>query len=108
MTCAGCSNAVSKILNKCAEVSKVECDVEAQKVTVEGKDGLDIPAMLQKWVSIFYNKRNNKAFIDLLYVLGLIVRISLKIGGVCFQESKVNKRYRNTGQKDQKHKKSVL
>lgn len=49
MTCGACSGAIEKILGKVDDIQSVTCDVEGQKVTVIGKDGLDIVAMLQKW-----------------------------------------------------------
>ena len=49
MTCGGCSAAVERIFGKSNEISKVTCDVAAQQVLVEGTDGLDLCAMLQKW-----------------------------------------------------------
>ena len=51
MTCGACSKAVEKIFSKCEDITSVECDVEGQKVTVVGKDGLDLVEMLAKWVS---------------------------------------------------------
>ncbi len=51
MTCGGCSGAVERIFGKEPKIKKVTCDVENKKVTVEGEDGLDLIAMLQKWVS---------------------------------------------------------
>ena len=54
MTCEACSKAVTKILTKCEDISNVECDVPNKKVTVRGKDGLDIAEMLAKWVSFIY------------------------------------------------------
>ena len=49
MTCEGCSGAIDRILGAKPEISSVQCDIEAQKVLVEGQDGLDIVAMLQMW-----------------------------------------------------------
>ena len=49
MTCDGCSGAIDRILGAKPEISSVQCDVAAQKVLVEGIDGLDIVAMLQMW-----------------------------------------------------------
>lgn len=47
MACTGCSNAITKILKKFDNVENVDCDLDAQKVTVTGKD-LDAKAMLEK------------------------------------------------------------
>ena len=52
MTCGGCSSAIEKILGKCDDIESVTCDLETKKVTVVGKDGLDVAEMLAKWVSI--------------------------------------------------------
>jgi copper chaperone CopZ len=51
MVCDGCSGAVNRILGKVGEISNINIDVPNQKVFVTGQDGLDIAAMLQKWVS---------------------------------------------------------
>ena len=51
MPCGACSKAIEKIFSKCEDIQSTECDVPAQKVTVIGKDGLDLVAMLAKWVS---------------------------------------------------------
>jgi len=47
MVCGGCSGAIERILNKLENVDSVECDLDAQKVTVKGKD-LDAQEMLKK------------------------------------------------------------
>ena len=49
MTCDGCSGAVTRILNAKPEISSVQCDIAAQKVLVEGQDGLDLVEMLKLW-----------------------------------------------------------
>ena len=54
MTCEGCSSAIEKIFGKCADIEQVTCDIPNKKVTVKGKDGLDLVEMLDKWVSISY------------------------------------------------------
>ena len=54
MTCDGCSSAIEKIFGKCEDITEVNCDVAAQKVLVKGKDGLDLEAMLKKWVRRSY------------------------------------------------------
>ncbi len=64
MTCEGCSGAVTRILQKSDQITKVECDVAAQKVLVEGADGLDIAAMLQKWVITWYNLIQLRIFLN--------------------------------------------
>ena len=52
MTCNGCANAVTRILNKQAGVSDVKCDVEGKIVTLQS-DGTtspeDLCAALKKW-----------------------------------------------------------
>lgn len=52
MVCGGCSNAVTKILNKMEGVEGVDADRDAQKVTVTG-DSLppaeEMLAALKKW-----------------------------------------------------------
>lgn len=50
MTCEGCSNACTRILNKIDGVSNVECDIEGQKILVTGSADKDtMLAALLKW-----------------------------------------------------------
>ena len=49
MTCEGCSGAIERILGGKDEITSVSCDIPAQKVLVEGQDGLDIVEMLRMW-----------------------------------------------------------
>ena len=57
MVCGSCSQAVKRILDKCEDLTEVpEIEWETQKVIAKGKDGLDLVAMLQKWVSESFKK----------------------------------------------------
>ncbi|CAD7963773.1 unnamed protein product [Amoebophrya sp. A120] len=47
MTCEGCSGAVTRILTKLENVSKVDCNIETKQVLVTGK-ALDAQLMLEK------------------------------------------------------------
>ena len=50
MTCDGCSNACTRILNKIEGVSKVECDIEGQQILVTGSaDPQVMLTALMKW-----------------------------------------------------------
>ena len=49
MTCEGCSGAVNRILGRSDQIDNVTCDIEGQKVTVEGREGLDLVEMLKAW-----------------------------------------------------------
>lgn len=51
MVCGGCTGAIERILGKVDGITSVVCNTDTQKVHVTGIDGLDIAAMLQKWVS---------------------------------------------------------
>lgn len=54
MTCGGCANACSRILNKIPGVTNVACDVEGQRITVQCTPDADCNSMLQalqKWGS---------------------------------------------------------
>lgn len=49
MTCEGCSGAVNRVLGRVSEVSKVDIDMEAQKVSVESSLSSDsLLAILKK------------------------------------------------------------
>ena len=50
MTCEGCSNACTRILNKIKGVSSVDCDIAGQKIVVTGSANKDtMLAALLKW-----------------------------------------------------------
>lgn len=50
MTCEGCSNACTRILNKIEGVSSVDCDIAGQKIVVTGSANKDtMLAALLKW-----------------------------------------------------------
>ena len=66
MTCEGCSGAIERILGEKSEISSVQCDIPAQKVLIEGQDGLDIVEMLRMWSesaekSVEFVSKNPKA-----------------------------------------------
>eukprot|EP00357_Protocruzia_adherens_P014788 CAMPEP_0115006632 /NCGR_PEP_ID=MMETSP0216-20121206/20621_1 /TAXON_ID=223996 /ORGANISM="Protocruzia adherens, Strain Boccale" /LENGTH=76 /DNA_ID=CAMNT_0002373263 /DNA_START=50 /DNA_END=280 /DNA_ORIENTATION=- len=51
MTCQGCANAITKILDKIEGISSKEINVDAKTVKIVGKAGLEetITAKLSKW-----------------------------------------------------------
>ena len=79
MVCGACSNAVKKVLNKCDDITEVTCEWESGKCIAVGKDGLDLVAMLQKWVSQSVSNTNTKI---------CIVRFGSKEGRVRLQDEK--------------------
>ena len=48
MACGGCSGACTRILNKIEGVQNVNCDLDAQTVTVDAADGVDPQVLLAK------------------------------------------------------------
>jgi len=54
MSCSGCSNACTRILNKIDGVSNVQADLDGQKITVSHASSVDPKVMLaalQKWAT---------------------------------------------------------